>query len=38
MNINIKIVICQKTASFSINVTQKVAKDRDLAIGLFLYY
>ena len=24
------------TASFSINVTQKVAKDRDLAIGLFL--
>ena len=28
---------CRETQAFSNKVTQKVAKDRDLAIGLFLY-
>ena len=31
------IELWRKTNLFSINVTHKVAKDRDLAIGLFLY-
>ena len=31
------IVFCRMTKAVSINVTQKVAKDRDLAIGLFSF-